>query len=282
MKKELAAAAMAAVMLILAGCAGNESDMTGTSAVTGEVSTDNEVMSLAESMAESMFESRMADMTDTTAESTAAVTAPKPAETAETVTETEVTENPKSISHTFCRMSEEESRTVTIDRLETGDLNGMAGGYIKIINGGSAAGLENLEEIELHNCTWWEEDWLSGIGSLRKLSIIGCRYYEGELLENLTQVETLCFDMCPIRDLSFINGMSSLNELVLTFARLNNTSFDGVEDNYSVKKVTIGLNHIYDSYDDSVLKDIAGLGKFKKTLQDVLPECEIHDFMEDR
>lgn len=342
MKKELAAAAMAAVMLILAGCAGNESDMTGTSAVTGEVSTDNEVMSLAESMAESMFESRMADMTDTTAESTAAVTAPKPAETAETVTETEVTENPKSISHTFCRMSEEESRTVTIDsdvypfdceemtifvdsdaqrdfgaegylyidlknlkdypdlkRLEIGDLNGMAGGYIKIINGGSAAGLENLEEIELHNCTWWEEDWLSGIGSLRKLSIIGCRYYEGELLENLTQVETLCFDMCPIRDLSFINGMSSLNELVLTFARLNNTSFDGVEDNYSVKKVTIGLNHIYDSYDDSVLKDIAGLGKFKKleylkipetefiddkvkALQDVLPECEIHDFMEDR
>lgn len=341
MKKELAAAAMVAVMLTLAGCAGNESNVTGTQAVTGETSADNEVMSLAESMAESMFESRMADMTETAAESTSAVTALKFAETTEEVTATEVTENSKSVSHTFFRQSEDESRTLVIDsdvfpfdceemnirvdsdaqrdfgaegylyidlenlkdypnlsRLEIGDSNGMAGGYIKIINGGSAAGLENLEEIELHNCTWWEEDWLSGIGSLRKLSIIGCRYYEGELLENLTQVETLCFDMCPIRDLSFINGMSSLNELVLTFARLNNTSFDGVEDNYSVKRVTIGLNHLYDAHDNGVLKNIAGLGKFKKleylkipetefiddkvkALQEVLPECEIHDFMEE-
>lgn len=309
MKKELAAAAMAAVMLTLAGCAGNESDMTGTSAVTGEVSTDNEVMSLAESMAESMFESRMADMTDTTAESTAAVTAPKPAETAETVTETEVTENPKSISHTFCRMSEEESRTVTIDsdvypfdceemeiivdteypyyndvtpydridlanlknypvlkKLSIADGNAQGSAFIELINCESTAELKNLEEIRLCRLVW-DDGWLSEIDPLRTLSISSCRNYNGEDLENLAQVENLTLFRCNITELSFINGMDSLTELTVEQSKLNNSSFDDVDENYSLKRLTLSETGDYIYYDEGggepALTNITGVTRFK-------------------
>ncbi len=181
-----------------------------------------------------------------------------------------------------------------LKRLEIADINSMAGGYIKIINGGSASGLENLEEIRLRNVTWWEEDWLSGISSLKKLSIEVCRKYDGRFLGNLSQVETLYIDMCPIDDLSFINGMSSLTELTLDWTKLNNTSFDGVEENYSVKRLTIGSNapHFEDK-DWKRLTDITGISRLRgleclriwdyyldkdelmEELQEMLPACEI-------
>ena len=334
MKKELAAAAMAAVMLILAGCAGNEGeDITGTSAVTGEAGADNEVMSLAESMAESMFESRMEDMTETTAESTAAVTALKSAETTEEVTATEVTENSKSISHTFCRMSEEESRTVTIEsdvfpfdceemeiivdteypyyndvtpydridlanlknypvlkKLSIADGNAQGSAFIELINCESTAELKNLEEIRLCRLVW-DDDWLSEIDPLRTLAISSCLNYNGKDLKNLAQVERLTLFRCGITEVEFINGMDSLDELVLDHTCLSNEGFDEVEKNYSIKRLTLqenvlsvgykltdirgvavlsGLEYLYISETDLVDGD-----KQVVELQKELPDCEI-------
>ncbi|MDE7294885.1 MAG: hypothetical protein K2N72_10725, partial [Oscillospiraceae bacterium] len=131
-----------------------------------------------------------------------------------------------------------------LKRLTVTDTNAQGRPFIKLINGDSAAGLENLEEITLQRVVW-EEDWLSGIGSLKKLSIEYCYDYSGEFLENLKQVETLYLYRCAVSDLSFINGMSSLRELTLDQIKLNNASFDGVEDNYSVKRLRFLENSYY-------------------------------------
>ncbi len=184
-----------------------------------------------------------------------------------------------------------------LKRLIITDDNAQGSAFIKLINGGSAAGLENLEEITLKKVVW-DEDWLSGISSLKKLSIASCRSYEGEYLENLSQVETLSIYRCPITDLSFINGMSSLTELTMDQTKLNNSGFDGVEENYSVKRLTLCENGASYALGDGeygyTLTDITGVSKLRgleylyaaethlvdleqqrQEVQASLPECEV-------
>ena len=133
---------------------------------------------------------------------------------------------------------------------------------IKLINCAGAAGLENLEEIRLYSVAW-DEDWLSGIGSLKELFIGSCYDYDGEFLENMKQVETLGMFRCGVTDLSFINGMSSLTELSVKQSKLDNSLFDDVEENYSVKKLTISENNLAD------------LEQQRQEVQASLPECEV-------
>ncbi len=323
-KKIMAAAtivATAAVILFaLGGCADNSvgenealSDV-GASDSVGVVMANDETEETTENVTEEVTES----VTDEAAVETGEL---------------------KSVSAMFARKSEDESLTLVIDSeiypydceyieidvdFETSNylgveayryidlgnlknypnlkklrLNGSIYGYtVELINGDSAAELQNLEEITLC-CVAWNEDWLSGIGSLKKLTIGECFDYKGEFLENLKQVETLDIFRCGITDLGFINGMSSLTELTVKQSELNNSLFDGVEENYSVKRLTISENSIYVVPDDdgkyeNALTDITGVSKLRglehlsveeKHLADLeqqredvrasLPECEV-------
>ncbi|MDE7294886.1 MAG: hypothetical protein K2N72_10730 [Oscillospiraceae bacterium] len=351
--KIMAAVITAMVMFALGGCADNsvgENEALfdeGASDSVGVVTANDEVQSMAESMAQSMFESMVEGMEESEVSSAESMVSGSELRTTtvEKTTEAEVTatkdikqrlEEAKRTTHTFYRLSQDESSTLTIDseiypydseeivinvdtepfsqietynyeyldlanlknypnlkRLEIADINSMAGGYIKIINGGCASGLENLEEIKLWNVTWWEEDWLSGISSLKKLTIIRGFEYDGRFLDKLSQVETLYIGSCPIEDLDFINEMSSLTELTVDWAKLSNTSFDGVNENYTVKRLIIGWNSYYFG-DEDLLTDIMAVSKFRgleylelpvnsyeyyekqvKELQEKLPACEI-------
>ena len=135
---------------------------------------------------------------------------------------------------------------------------------------------------------------------MKKLNIEYCFDYSGEFLENLKQVETLYLYRCGISDLSFVNGMSSLTELTLDQIGINNTSFDSVEENYSVKRLSLRENSAYSfTFVDGEIKhsltNITGVSKFrgleylevsepylidednqKKELQEKLPACEIY------
>ncbi len=169
---------------------------------------------------------------------------------------------------------------------------------IKLINCDSAASLENLEEIRLSGVAW-DGSGFSEIRPLKTLTLVFCDYDRWDFLENLKQVETLCFDKSAVNDLSFINGMSSLTELTLYHAALSNASFDGLEENYSVKRLSFEENSaaIYHEDEDRIeyaLTDITGLSKLRgleylsigeghltngekqmKELQEMLPACEI-------
>ncbi len=183
-------------------------------------------------------------------------------------------------------------------RLRITDTNAQGSAFIKLINGDSVSCLEKLEEITLQRVVW-DEDWLSGISSLRNLSIEYCYDYDGKFLENLSQVEMLYLYRCGVSDLSFVNGMSSLTELTLDQVKLNNASFDGIEENYSVKRLSLRENSAYSfTFVDGEIKhsltNITGVSKFrgleyldvfepylvdeenqKKEMQEKLPACEI-------
>ncbi len=330
-KKIMAAAAVVAtaavVMFAFGGCADNS--VGGNEALSDVGASDSVGVVVANDETEETTENVTVEVTESVTEAvTESVTDEAAVETEEL----------KSVSASFARKSEDESLTIVIDSeiypydceaieidvdfdtshnlgveayryIDLGNLknypnlkklrlNGSIFGYtVELINGDSAAELQNLEEITLC-CVAWNEDWLSGIGSLKKLTIGECFDYKGEFLENLKQVETLDIFRCGITELSFINGMSSLTELSVEQSKLNNSMFDGVEENYSVKRLTMSGNDDYIYLDNGkceyTLTDITGVIRLKgleylyineedlvdveqqrQEVQASLPECEV-------
>ncbi|MCM1578246.1 MAG: hypothetical protein NC078_05540 [Ruminococcus sp.] len=174
--------------------------------------------------------------------------------------------------------------------------NQYAPDSIKLINCEVLKGLENLTGMSLNGVAM-EGDWLSEISSLKTL---GLGYYwncDWSFLEKLTQVERLTLYDEDISDLSFINNMSSLEVLYLEHTLFNDSSFDGVEENYTVKKLKLSENGssfpIGDGEYGYTLTDITGVCKLKgleylevselhlvdvqkqeEYIREQLPECE--------
>ena len=145
------------------------------------------------------------------------------------------------------------------------DGNAQGSPFIKLINCNSAADLDKLEEIKLSKVVW-DSNWLSEIAPLKALTIASCYDYNGENLENLAQVENLTLFRCNITELSFINGMDSLTELTVEQSKLNNSCFDDVDENYSLKRLTLSETGDYIYYDEGgepALTDITGVTRFK-------------------
>ncbi|MCM1578050.1 MAG: hypothetical protein NC078_04545 [Ruminococcus sp.] len=336
MKKNVLAAAV--MMVVMGGCGSVSGDGMGSADWGGEIMGSEEVVSLAESMASSMAESMVESMLDEAGESVSVteVTRVTRAVTEEPVAETDESgfargvyyrkseEESKTVtidSEVYPYDCEEIQISVStylsygyaepydcidlrnlekypnLKRLIIEDINAQGSPCVKLINGDCTAKLENLEEISLRKVVW-DYDWLSGISTLKKLTVDSCYDYNGEYLENMPQVEYLELTRCAVTDLSFVNGMSALTQLNLIQTKLSNSSFDGVEENHSVKQLTLIDNSNYILHDEAVeylLTSIAGVSKFKgleslhisemhlvdeekqmKDLQEELPACEIN------
>ncbi|MCM1578049.1 MAG: hypothetical protein NC078_04540 [Ruminococcus sp.] len=346
MKKNVLAAMAAVMMMVMGGCGSVSGDGTGSADWGGEMTANEDVVSLAESMASSMAESMVESMldeaggnvTEEVTEATRAVTTEN-----ETEEETDAAYNlwmQRIYVGQYIRTSEEESKTVTIDsevypydseeivinidteypyyndvepydcidlanlknypNLKKLNIYGNMYSYsdVRVINWDGAAELENLEEIWLSGVVWGEYD-LAKVGSLKTLTIDFCYYDNWDFLGKLKQVEILELSKSGVDELSFINGMDSLTDLTMEHNHsFNNASLDGLEENYSLKRLTFGDNSGFtlnaDKELEYMLTDVSGLRKLKgleqltvwesglvdeekqmNELQEELPACEI-------
>ncbi|MCM1578048.1 MAG: hypothetical protein NC078_04535 [Ruminococcus sp.] len=336
MKKNVLAA-MAAVMMVMGGCGSVSGDGTETADWGGEIMGSEEVVSLAESMAESMVESMLDEagesgsVTEVT-RATRAVTTEKETSAEELAmamrssgyylrTSEEESKTVTIDSEVYPYDSEEikvfiETDYSTLKGIEPYnciDLENLKnypdlkklhiGGNmydcnsISLINLDSAAGLENLEEIEMWGVVW-DKSQLAEIDSLKKLYIGSCQFDDWSFLADLKQVEILELSRNNVSDLSFVNGMSSLGELKLSANSIDNSGLYGIEENHTLKKLIFSENCAYSLRSDStfeyLLTDITGLSRFKglayleisefylldkeqqeEYIREQLPECEV-------
>ncbi len=153
---------------------------------------------------------------------------------------------------------------------------------IKLINCGSIASLNNLEELTL-DMVEFDGDWLSEISSLKTLDIQWCKL-NWNFLHDLSQVETLILYRCDITELDFINDMKSLSELSLS--NIGIEKFEIAEENNSVKRLLLNENAFTDISGIDMLCNLEYLYVSETHLDDYenqinelkasLPMCEIN------